>query len=89
MADRLEDLLEAERRGLLPPDLQNDLNEARNRGLIPNASDLEASPFDNLVEGNVDVLRSAISGVGQGVQDMTIRLPQALSGMTSLSLIHI
>jgi|DEB0MinimDraft_10_1074344.scaffolds.fasta_scaffold09982_2 hypothetical protein len=85
MADRLEDLLEAERRGLLPPDLQNDLNEARNRGLIPNASDLEASPFDNLVEGNVDVLRSAISGVGQGVQDMTIRLPQALSGMTSLA----
>ena len=85
MADRLEMLLEAEKRGLLPPDQQDILNEARNRGLIPTASDAKTSPFGNLVAGNVDVLRSAVSGVGQGVQDMTTRLPQALSGMTSLA----
>ena len=52
---------------------------------VKQSMDAETSTFDNRVAESVDVLRSAVSGVGQGVQDMTIRLPQALSGMTSLA----
>lgn len=37
MADNLELLLEAERRGLLPDDKREALSEARRRGLVPNA----------------------------------------------------
>lgn len=44
----VDDLLEAERRGLLPPDKLNDLQEARKRGLVPpplaNAAQQQAAP---------------------------------------------
>jgi hypothetical protein len=38
MPSQVELLLEAERRGILPPEKQPLLNEARNRGLIPSAT---------------------------------------------------
>ncbi len=42
---RLDDLLEAERRGILPPNMQADLNEARKRGLVPDVSRESAGPI--------------------------------------------
>src|SRR3990167_7480828 len=59
---RLADLLEAESRGLLPPEIQADINEARRRGIIPSMEQgnrLKKSPLttqdiedlDRLVEG--------------------------------------
>lgn len=38
MVTRTEMLLEAERRGILPPEQQDMLNEARNRGIVPQVS---------------------------------------------------
>jgi len=83
--EKTADLLDRELLNELSPEESAAVAQLRSTGDFPEALPPQQSQFDNLVEGNVDVLRSAISGVGQGVQDMTTRLPQALSGMTSLA----
>ena len=48
---RVDLLLEAERRGILPPDLQDALSEARNRGMVPAA--LDGAQTTQGAKGNV------------------------------------
>ena len=50
---RIEDLLEAEKRGLLPQSMLSDLQEARTRGFVPQALGAEAPP--NVGLGNIDL----------------------------------
>lgn len=51
MAGQLDLLLEAERRGILPPDKQGLLDEARKRGLVP-ATESPMQPRESMVADN-------------------------------------
>lgn len=71
MAD-IELLLEAERRGILPPDKQALLAEARKRNLVPPAPD--AAPTDpmkrRLQDMGIDPARAYAGGVAQTTKDI-------------------
>ena len=71
---RLEDLLEGEKRGILPPQLQGELDEARKRGLIPSiktapvVTPATAQPQGQNIPistiGSTGMMGSSMAGVG-------------------------
>lgn len=61
----LDLLLEAERRGILPPDKAELLAEARRRGLVPAATAEAKAPQER---GVMDVIKDNVIGVDDGVQ---------------------
>lgn len=63
--EKLDLILEAERRGILPPDRQEMLNEARRRGLVPNkeaAPDTKPGLMDSLKRSAGLTARYAVEG---------------------------
>jgi hypothetical protein len=78
MAGNIEMLLEAERRGILPPERKAALDEARRRGLVPggDARQPEKRSFMRSVD---DFVRSVASGMTFGLAD------EAAAGMSALT----
>ncbi len=86
MAGNLELLIEAERRGILPPERKAALDEARRRGLIegaaaPAAPQEEPSTLAKIGRGVDDAVRSVASGLTFGLAD---ELAAAASSATGI-----
>lgn len=84
----IELLLEAERRGILPPDKAELLAEARKRGLVPALPDAapEAAPYQNTIAGTAAQAGVGTqSGIAQGLGFPVDALTGAINGVGELT----
>jgi len=83
MAGKLELMLEAEKRGILPEDKQVLLTEARKRGLIPSGKPVKA--FDSFTGGAADM---ASFGFNDELQGLGHAIASKIQGQPSGNLIN-
>jgi hypothetical protein len=95
MADKVELLLEADRRGILPPDQKALLDEARKRGLVGGAGPQQARPPMTLQERGKEVFgfkdyaeRGTILPFGKTAEgEMEFATPEIFKGMAESALL--
>ncbi len=80
--ERLQLLLEAEKRGILPSDKVELLNEARNRNLIPTLTKVDGSKQFQNISGAEAVARGVNVGVLANIPGAVVDLVNNLPSLT-------
>lgn len=81
---RMDDLLEAERRGILPPNLQNDLNEARSRGIVSLPGATQPQPVPQPQQAVEQPQVSPEQQLAQEATQMGLTPESALGGLSAI-----